>query len=104
VREEGKASTANQADRRCRVNIHENAALWRAAAEELRQRPPGGPNDPGQYALLGIGRLLDALANAADRGDDLRFDLVTAADELAGHIHRYVPRDDPGSDSDSSTG
>lgn len=86
------------------MNIDENAALWRTAAELLRQRPPGGPHDPGPYGLHGIARLLDALANAADRGDDLRHDVVTAADELARHIDRYVPRADPGSDSNSPTG
>jgi len=80
------------------VDHHENAVLWRTAAEELRCRPPGGPNDPGPYALHGIARLLEALANSADRGDHVRHDVVTAADELARHIHRYAPGLDPRSD------
>jgi hypothetical protein len=80
------------------VNHHENAVLWRTAAEELRRRPPGGPDDPGPYALQGVARLLEALANAADRGDHIHHDVVTAAEELARHIHRYVPGHDPSSD------
>lgn len=78
------------------MGLNENAVLWRTAADELRRRPSGGHNDPGQYALYGIARLLDALASSAERGDELRQEVVSAAVELARHIHRYVP----GHDSD----
>jgi hypothetical protein len=78
------------------MGLNEDAVLWRTAADELRRRPSGGRGDPGQYALYGLARLLDALAGSAERGDDLRDEVVSAAVELARHIHRYVP----GHDSD----
>ena len=83
------------------MDHQERAALWRTAATELRRRPPGGPHDPGPYAVLGIARLLDALADTLHSGDRLRHDVVTATDELARHIHRYVPGHDPDSETEA---
>jgi hypothetical protein len=68
--------------------------LWRIAASALRRRPPGGEHDPGEYALFGISRLLDALAGAVERGDELRDEVLSATDDLCRHIHHYLPKPD----------
>jgi hypothetical protein len=74
------------------MNINTRAARWRAAANDLRRRPAGGVHDPGEYALFGITRLLDALAESLERGDDLRDEVLSAADDLSQHIHHYIPK------------
>jgi thiamine pyrophosphate-dependent acetolactate synthase large subunit-like protein len=79
------------------VDHRERAALWRTAAAELRQRPQGSAQDPGPVAVQGIARLLESLANTVQRGASLSNDVVTVTDEIARHIHRYVPGHDPGS-------
>jgi hypothetical protein len=76
------------------MNINTRAARWRAAATDLRRRPAGGAHDPGEYALFGVARLLDALAESLERGDVLRDEVLSAADDLSRHIYHYVPKPD----------
>jgi hypothetical protein len=76
------------------MNVDSRAARWRTAASDLRQRPAGAEHDPGEYALFGISRLLDALAGSLERGDELRYEVLSAADDLSQHIHHYVPKPD----------
>lgn len=76
------------------MNVNARAALWRTAANDLRRRPAGGEHDPGEYALFGISRLLDALAGSLERKDELRDEVLSAADDLSRHIHHYIPKPD----------
>ena len=77
------------------MDHRERATLWRTAAAELRQRPQGGAQDPGPVAVQGIARLLESLADTVQWGGSLSNDVVTVTDEIARHIHRYVPGHDP---------
>jgi hypothetical protein len=62
--------------------------------QRFASAPPGGEHDPGEYALFGISRLLDALAGAVERGDELRDEVLSATDDLCRHIHHYLPKPD----------
>jgi hypothetical protein len=52
-----------------------------------------GARFPGEYVMIGIARLLDALAYKIQAHADLGYGVVSAASEIAEHVLAYVPRD-----------
>ena len=49
------------------------------------------PRPPGEYALLGLARLLDALAFSLHRGNEVHHTVVSGAMEIARHVTTYLP-------------
>ena len=78
--------------------IRGDPSLLTGAAAELRSTPTGrtdGAPLPGEFVQFGLARLLDALATAMREPHGLPHDVVSAAEELARHIHTYLR---PGTD------
>jgi hypothetical protein len=63
------------------------AALRGARAEQVF-----GARFPGEYVMSAVARLLDSLAREMRDNDTLGHDVVSAADEISGHVLAYVPR------------
>jgi hypothetical protein len=81
--------------------IRGEPSLLTGAAAELRSTPTGrtdGAPLPGEFVQFGLARLLDTLAVAMREPRGLPHDVVSAAEELARHIHTYLR---PGSDGDA---
>jgi hypothetical protein len=53
-----------------------------------------GTRFPGEYIMIGLARLLEALAYKMQEHVDLGHGVVSAASEIAEHALAYVPRDD----------
>ena len=51
------------------------------------------PGFPGEYVMISIARLLDALAYKVQEHVDLGYGVMSAATEIAEHVLAYVPRD-----------
>jgi hypothetical protein len=64
------------------------AVLRGADAEQIF-----GTRFPGEYVMIGIARLLDALAYKIQEHADLGYGVVSAASEISEHVLAYVPRD-----------
>jgi hypothetical protein len=45
---------------------------------------------PGEYALLGLARLLDAVAFSLHRGNEVHHTVVSGAMEIARHVTTYL--------------
>ena len=74
--------------------IHGDPARLTEAATALRGAPAEqifGARFPGEYVMAGIARLLDSLAREMRDNDTLGHDVVSAANELAGHVLAYLP-------------
>jgi hypothetical protein len=63
------------------------AALRGARAEEIFGAP-----FPGEYVMSGIARLLDSIAREIRDNGTLGHDVVSAANEMSGHILAYLPK------------
>ena len=71
------------------VRLMAAAAVLRAAdAEQIF-----GARFPGEYVMISIARLLDALAYKVQEHVDLGYGVMSAATEIAEHVLAYVPRD-----------
>ena len=83
---------AELADRR---PLHGDPGRLLAAAAVLRAADAEqifGTRFPGEYVMISVARLLDALANEIRQQADLGYEVVSAATELAEHALAYVPR------------
>jgi hypothetical protein len=75
--------------------------LLTSAAASLRSSPVGrrdGAPLPGAFVMLGIARLLDALAGAMRGPHGLPPEVVSAAEDLAQHALTYLQTGEPGKD------
>jgi hypothetical protein len=62
------------------------AALRGARAEQIF-----GARFPGEYVMSAVARLLDSLAREMRDNGTLGHDVVSAANEISGHVLAYVP-------------
>ena len=77
--------------------LHGDPLRFTAAAAVLRAGDAEqifGTRFPGEYVMISVARLLDALANKIRQHADLGYEVVSAATELAEHALTYVPRDE----------
>ena len=77
--------------------LHGDPLRFMAAAAALRAGDAErifGSRFPGEYVMSSVARLLDALADTIREHDDLGYEVVSAATELAEHALAYVPRDE----------
>jgi len=77
--------------------LHGDPSRFMAAAAVLRAGDAEqifGTRFPGEYVMISVARLLDALANEIRQQADLGYEVVSAATELAEHALTYVPRDE----------
>jgi len=77
--------------------LHGDPSRFMAAAAVLRAGDAEqifGTRFPGEYVMISVARLLDAIANKIRHHADLGYEVVSAATELAEHALAYVPRDE----------
>jgi hypothetical protein len=73
--------------------IHGDPALLVAAARKLRLGMDAGihrSHPPGEYAMFGLARLLDAVAFAMHVDGAVHDTVVTGATEVAHHVLHYL--------------
>lgn len=79
--------------------LHGDPALLVEAARRLRlgiERGVYRSQPPGEYAMFGIARLLDAIAVAMRADGGTHVGVVSCATEVAHHVLTYVLPTDPG--------
>jgi hypothetical protein len=78
--------------------LHGDPALLVEAAQRLRLGIRAGvyrSQPPGEYAMFGVARLLDAIAFSMHVEGATHPRVVTGATEVAHHVLTYVPADPP---------
>ena len=73
--------------------VHGDYDLLVEAARILRYGLESGvfrSHPPGEYALFGLARLLDALAFSLHRGNEVHHTVVSGAMEIAHHVQTYL--------------
>jgi len=74
-------------------SIHGDPALLVEAARKLRRGIEVGvyrSHPPGEYAMLGLARLLDAVAFSMHVDGAVHHTVVSGATEIAHHVLRYL--------------
>ena len=74
--------------------IHGDPALLVEAARTLRRGIEMGvyrSHPPGEYAMFGVARLLDAVAFSMHIDGAMHYTVVSSATEIAHHVLTYLP-------------
>jgi hypothetical protein len=77
-----------------RWRIHGDPARFAEAAAVVRSAQAEevfGSRFPGEFVMVGLARVLDALAREVRDDPGLGHDVVSAATDLAAHVLAYVP-------------
>jgi hypothetical protein len=78
--------------------LHGDPDLLVEAAQRLRHGIEMGvyrSHPPGEYAMFGVARMLDAIAFSMRLASAVDLTVVSSATEVAHHVLRYVHPDDP---------